>query len=125
MSHVILSPSRLSGEVTVPPSKSAAHRAILCAALSRGICHIHKDVYKRQIQGCFAMTINRVQFSLAFWTASLRISSPYFSAACREQTAAIDRLSCSATILAAAAVLEYSQIWNFPRLKKSEHWANP
>lgn len=28
--------SSLSGNVTVPPSKSAAHRAILCAALSKG-----------------------------------------------------------------------------------------
>jgi 3-phosphoshikimate 1-carboxyvinyltransferase len=29
-------PSRLCGQVTVPPSKSAAHRAILCAALANG-----------------------------------------------------------------------------------------
>ena len=26
--------SRLSGQATVPPSKSAAHRAVLCAALA-------------------------------------------------------------------------------------------
>ncbi|WP_101697323.1 3-phosphoshikimate 1-carboxyvinyltransferase [Clostridium minihomine] len=36
MNRAILSPSRLCGSVTVPPSKSAAHRAILCAALARG-----------------------------------------------------------------------------------------
>ena len=29
-------PSALSGEVTIPPSKSAAHRALICASLSEG-----------------------------------------------------------------------------------------
>lgn len=29
-------PSPLSGEITIPPSKSAAHRALICAALSEG-----------------------------------------------------------------------------------------
>lgn len=37
MSDVKLKPSRLCGSVTAPPSKSAAHRAILCAALAKGI----------------------------------------------------------------------------------------
>ncbi len=32
-----ISPGYLSGEVTVPPSKSETHRAIICAALSKGI----------------------------------------------------------------------------------------
>ena len=36
MKKVILSPATPQGEIRVPPSKSAAHRAILCAALSRG-----------------------------------------------------------------------------------------
>ena len=36
MNRAILSPARLCGSVTVPPSKSAAHRAIFCAALARG-----------------------------------------------------------------------------------------
>ena len=30
----MLRPGRLCGEVEAPPSKSAAHRAILCAALA-------------------------------------------------------------------------------------------
>ena len=34
MSNVRLSPARLCGTLTVPPSKSAAHRAVLCAALA-------------------------------------------------------------------------------------------
>lgn len=36
MHNVVVSPSTLSGSVTVPCSKSAAHRAILCAALADG-----------------------------------------------------------------------------------------
>lgn len=36
MERVIISPSRLTGEVHIPPSKSAAHRNIICAALSGG-----------------------------------------------------------------------------------------
>lgn len=36
MEKIKISPSALGGKVLVPPSKSAAHRMILCAALSRG-----------------------------------------------------------------------------------------
>jgi 3-phosphoshikimate 1-carboxyvinyltransferase len=36
MSRVIITPRPLSGTVTPPPSKSDAHRAIICAALARG-----------------------------------------------------------------------------------------
>ena len=34
MSKIIIAPNRLQGSVSVPPSKSIAHRAIICAALS-------------------------------------------------------------------------------------------
>lgn len=37
MTKIKISPKQLSGCVSVPPSKSAAHRAIICAALSDGI----------------------------------------------------------------------------------------
>ena len=33
---VILTPTKLKGSVVIPPSKSLAHRAIICACLSRG-----------------------------------------------------------------------------------------
>ena len=36
MSTAVLTPAALAGEVAPPPSKSAAHRAILCAALAEG-----------------------------------------------------------------------------------------
>ena len=36
MDNILIKPRKLSGEVIVPPSKSMAHRAIICAALSKG-----------------------------------------------------------------------------------------
>lgn len=49
MSHVVITPTPLSGTVTLPPSKSAAHRAILCAALSGGVCRIHNIALSNDI----------------------------------------------------------------------------
>ena len=37
MHRVRVSPAKLNGTISVPPSKSAAHRAIICAALSEGV----------------------------------------------------------------------------------------
>lgn len=42
--------SRLSGTATVPPSKSAAHRAVLCAALADGTSHITNIEYSKDIR---------------------------------------------------------------------------
>ncbi len=36
MSNVRVYPAKLSGSLTAPPSKSAAHRALICAALAQG-----------------------------------------------------------------------------------------
>lgn len=40
MSCVIITPRMLKGKVTPPPSKSAAHRAIICASMSNGVSKI-------------------------------------------------------------------------------------
>lgn len=40
MSIAIIMPQRLSGTIVAPPSKSDAHRAIICAVLSRGVCEV-------------------------------------------------------------------------------------
>lgn len=40
MNKVIFSKSKIGGEITVPPSKSFAHRSIICAALSGGNCKV-------------------------------------------------------------------------------------
>ena len=40
MDMVYIEPQRLEGSVKIPPSKSYAHRALICAALSEGECKI-------------------------------------------------------------------------------------
>ena len=40
MSSVNIFPSVLNGRISVPPSKSAAHRAVICSALANG-----KDIF--------------------------------------------------------------------------------
>ena len=40
MHNIKIYPKKLCGTVSVPPSKSVSHRAIICAALSRGISRI-------------------------------------------------------------------------------------
>lgn len=37
MSRVTIHPGALHGDVSIPPSKSAAHRAVICAALAKGV----------------------------------------------------------------------------------------
>ena len=57
MRNAVITPSRLSGQVTIPPSKSAAHRAILCAALAHGVSRIRNIALSDDIQA----TIGAVQ----------------------------------------------------------------
>ena len=55
MSDITLSPSRLVGQVTVPPSKSDVHRAIICAALAKGVSVISPVSFSKDIRatiGC-------------------------------------------------------------------------
>ena len=49
MADLKVFPSRLKGEVKIPPSKSMAHRAIICAALSDGLCIIENIDYSDDI----------------------------------------------------------------------------
>lgn len=46
---VKITPKKLTGKVCVPPSKSAAHRAVLCAALSAGVSEISNLSYSQDI----------------------------------------------------------------------------
>lgn len=46
---VTVSPGLLSGSVTAPPSKSLAHRAVLCAALAQGTSTIQNIAYSQDI----------------------------------------------------------------------------
>ena len=49
MADLKIYPSELKGEVKIPPSKSMAHRAIICAALSDGLCIIENIDYSDDI----------------------------------------------------------------------------
>ncbi len=49
MSGIKIIPNKLKGSIEVPPSKSLAHRAIICAALSKGISRIDNIAYSDDI----------------------------------------------------------------------------
>lgn len=51
----VISPGKCGGEVKIPPSKSMAHRAIICAALASGTSRIGNIAYSEDIKatiGC-------------------------------------------------------------------------
>ena len=50
MTAVKIIPTKLKGVVQVPPSKSLAHRAIICASLAKGVSRIDNIEYSRDIQ---------------------------------------------------------------------------
>lgn len=50
MTTAMFTPSFLRGEVTVPPSKSDVHRAVLCAALAQGISRIEPVALSKDIK---------------------------------------------------------------------------
>ena len=50
MERVTFSPARLCGTVQAPPSKSDAHRAILCAALARGVSVLAPIAFSEDIK---------------------------------------------------------------------------
>ncbi len=50
MSNVVITPAALNGRVTVPPSKSAVHRAVLCAAMAKGVSKIRGVDFSNDIK---------------------------------------------------------------------------
>lgn len=57
MTAVKITPTKLNGIVQVPPSKSLAHRAIICASLAKGVSRIDNIEYSKDIQA----TINAMK----------------------------------------------------------------
>lgn len=49
MGSLKIDPIKLKGEVKIPPSKSMAHRAVICAALSSGVSKIENIDYSEDI----------------------------------------------------------------------------
>ena len=89
MSAVLLNPSELHGTVQAPPSKSAAHRAILCAALSRGTSVLHNVAQSDDILAT-CRAVHALGVETAFSGADLQIDasglfcSPYGELDCGE-----------------------------------------
>ena len=52
--RVIIRPSRAEGTVTAPPSKSMAHRLLICAGLSRGESVVRNLAYSKDIEATIA-----------------------------------------------------------------------
>ena len=52
--NIKILPSLLNGEVTVPPSKSAAHRALICAALAEGTSRVTPFCTSKDIKATVA-----------------------------------------------------------------------
>lgn len=50
MSDIVISPSKFNGELDAIPSKSDAHRAIICALVSRSICKISPIILSNDIK---------------------------------------------------------------------------
>ena len=48
--NVTITPKKLAGAITPPPSKSQAHRLIIAAALSDGFCHLSNVSLSEDIQ---------------------------------------------------------------------------
>lgn len=47
--RIRLSPGPVQGTIAAPPSKSLAHRAVICAALAHGVSHLSNLEYSRDI----------------------------------------------------------------------------
>ena len=50
--RAILYPSEISGRVAAPPSKSMAHRALICAALAKGESRVLNLSASQDITAC-------------------------------------------------------------------------
>ena len=50
MTAIKITPTKLNGKVKIPPSKSLAHRAIICAALAQGKSKISNIQYSKDIE---------------------------------------------------------------------------
>ena len=50
MTKITITPKTLQGTIAVPPSKSLAHRAIICAALAPGMSRISGIDYSEDIE---------------------------------------------------------------------------
>ena len=66
MKSVTITPSALGGSVTVPPSKSLSHRAVICASLAGGISEIRNiGVSEDIIEASLTALIDSIEYKLS------------------------------------------------------------
>ena len=62
---ISIRPSKLSGDLSVPASKSCAHRSIICAALAHGVSHLSGVTMSKDIEATIgAMTALGAEFTV-------------------------------------------------------------
>lgn len=49
MTSYRIQPSKLTGDIRIPPSKSISHRVLICAALADGVSRIHNVIFSEDI----------------------------------------------------------------------------
>lgn len=70
MGNIRITPSSLKGDIRIPPSKSLAHRAVICAGLSEGISNIYNIIFSEDIKATtmgmesFGIGVNRKDESI-------------------------------------------------------------
>lgn len=70
MGNIRITPSPLEGDIKIPPSKSLAHRAVICAGLSEGISNIYNIIFSEDIKATtmgmesFGIEVNRKDESI-------------------------------------------------------------
>jgi len=68
--NIRITPSSLRGDIKIPPSKSLAHRAVICAGLSEGISNIDNIIFSEDIKATtmgmesFGIEVNRKDESI-------------------------------------------------------------
>ena len=91
MRTLTITPQKLQGTVAIPPSKSMAHRAIICAALAKGISKIshidYSDDMIATIEGMRALKTLLETNNVTDTAMALGFSTPnYFSAVFKRYT---------------------------------------
>ena len=90
MTNVTIRPKLLSGSVTPPPSKSQAHRLLLCAALAQGESRIGNVAFSQDIRA----TLGCMEELGAQWSMESP-TSVVVAGLCRNEWAgALPRMDC-------------------------------
>ena len=89
MADLKVFPSKLKGEVKIPPSKSMAHRAIICAALSDGLCIIENIDYSDDIIATIA-AMNSLGATIVKYKNHIEVIGAYGSSKKPQESRVID-----------------------------------